>query len=123
MEQNGLAVFGPVRDLIPPIVWRETMRTKHFLSKCEIADVNPGLGVLPGCDQALPVGTCLRISDFEILPASQAFRLPAWLAGAWVCNPRPKVRLTFAGINRVDDSSIWQPCQARNSSHTEQVRV
>ncbi len=69
MEQNGLAVFGPVRDFIPPIVWRETMRTKLFLSECEVADVNSGFGVLPRCNQAFPVGTRLRGNRFEILPA------------------------------------------------------
>src|SRR5271157_5083120 len=96
-EDDGFAVFGPARGDVVPVVCRETVRSKSFVPICEIADVDPIFGVLPNCNQALPVGTCLRVPRFKVLPAHQSCRITAWLSVTWVYKTCPEIRIGGPG--------------------------
>jgi len=78
-------------------------------------------GVFTHGNQALSVCTCLRISTFEILLACQADIITALLAPGRVCLDRPKIRVKWVRINRMDDAAVWQPGDARGAISAPQV--
>src|SRR5579863_2372896 len=92
-EQNCLAVVCPVRGPVVPIVQGETSRSKLLVSGCEIGNVYAGRHAHPGRNEALAIGTRLRVHRREILPTADACRASGYPATGWLRSDCPEIRL------------------------------